>query len=394
MDSQKILHRFKTVVLYGTGQILSVLSILILSIFIIRFHSKELWGAFVELLIWSNLILLFISFGSYDLLLKSFSNSPNSVNKNWSKNLMTRSVLLLPTALILFIVPAFNELRLWVLLWMVLQFLVNSFRVLVVFQRRFLVPIYAESLYIVSLLSILAFQVNSLNLELIIQVICISSFLKLLVYIPFFLPTLKGFVFSYDKKQLIKAWPFFILVFVGTLRAKMDVYLAAHFFDYSKLSKYQILIQFLMLAEMTCSFLITPYLKTFYRSADEVVQKIRGQLLLLGALIAAISIVVIFLGVHFLYGFNYSVFQYFLVFLFILPTLLHIILINQYYKRDFQFKIIRVVSIIGFLQIGLGYFLISNHGIDGALALKVAGQFVVILILWMGLNKAINPRDL
>ena len=54
------------------SQLLSVFSVLILSYIIIQFHSIELWGEYVEILIWTNVFLLFLSFGNNDYLLKLY----------------------------------------------------------------------------------------------------------------------------------------------------------------------------------------------------------------------------------------------------------------------------------------------------------------------------------
>ena len=81
------------------SQLLSAFSVLILSYLIIQFHSTELWGEYVEILIWANVFLLFLSFGNNDYLLKLFSKNPSKINQQWTNNLIARSILL-PLSLI------------------------------------------------------------------------------------------------------------------------------------------------------------------------------------------------------------------------------------------------------------------------------------------------------
>ena len=59
----KLLIRFKVISLFGISQVVSVLAIVLLSLIIVRFHSVELWGEYAEILIWTNVFLLFLSFG-------------------------------------------------------------------------------------------------------------------------------------------------------------------------------------------------------------------------------------------------------------------------------------------------------------------------------------------
>ena len=88
----KHIRRLKTISLFGVSQLTSVLSIVILSLIIIRFHSAGLWGQYAELLIWTNVFLLFLSFGNNDYLLKSFSKKPSTINQKWLNNLIARSI--------------------------------------------------------------------------------------------------------------------------------------------------------------------------------------------------------------------------------------------------------------------------------------------------------------
>ena len=104
----KYIKRLKTISLFGMSQLLSVFSVLILSYIIIQFHSIELWGEYVEILIWTNVFLLFLSFGNNDYLLKLFSKNPSKINQQWTNNLIARSILLPPSLLlILFILKIF-----------------------------------------------------------------------------------------------------------------------------------------------------------------------------------------------------------------------------------------------------------------------------------------------
>ena len=98
---------------------------------IVRFKSVELWGEYAEILIWSNLFLLFLSFGNNDYLLKTFSEYPSKVNQNWLNNILARSFLLIPSGILIFFTPAFFDIEIDVLLLVLLKFLNQSFKSLI-----------------------------------------------------------------------------------------------------------------------------------------------------------------------------------------------------------------------------------------------------------------------
>lgn len=385
--TEKLYQRLKTVTLYSVGQILSVFSVLLLSLFIIKFHSVALWGSYAELLIWTNFFLLFLSFGSYDSLLKSFSNIPSKVSQLWVNNLLTRSILLIPSIILITYIPLFNSVKIGVVSLLLLQFLTQSFKVLVVFHREYKLSVFAEITFNLVLLGLLIFNIKALNLNVLIQIISLAYFFKLIIYSIFLVKGFSNIHYSFSLKELSISLPFFIPILVGTVRAKMDMYYGAHFFSTVTLSKYQVLINFLMLAQMGSSFIITPFIQTFYRSKDTLIQTIQKQFFLYGWAFSLVTVGIIYLVVNFIYGFEFTWFQYVLVFMFIVPLLLHVLLINEYYKKNLQYKVVIIASIIVLVQMALGYYLIENFEITGALALKVIGQWAIVLVLWLWMKR-------
>ena len=384
---EKLYQRLKTVTLYSAGQMLSVFSVLLLSLFIIKFHSVTLWGSYAELLIWTNFFLIFLSFGSYGSLLKSFSSTPSKVNQLWVNNLLTRSILLIPSIILITYIPLFNDVEVWVILLILFQFLTQSFKVLVVFHREFKLSIFAEITFNLVLLGLLVLKIKTLDLNSLIQIICLAYFFKSIIYSTFLIKGFSNIHYSFSLKELSISLPFFIPMLVGTVQIKMDMYYGSHFFDTVTLSKYQILINFLMLAQMGSSFIVTPFIRIFYRSKDTLIQTIQNQFFYYGWAFSLVAVGIIYLMVNFIYGFEFNWYQYLLVFLFIVPLLLHITLINEYYKKNLQYKVVVFASIIVFIQLFLGYFLIMNFEITGALSLKVIGQWLTVLILWVWMKR-------
>lgn len=392
LKDKKTIKRLRTISLYGMSQVFSVLSILLLSLIIVKYHSVELWGEYAELLIWSNFFLLFLSYGNQDYLLKSFSNSPSTINQQWISNLLVRSLLLIPSSILIYFIPIFNNIEGLIILMIVLQFLCQSFKVLIVYHRKFIFNIYVELAFNLVLLGSVFYMLKTLDLINLMLIIILAQGFKLICY-SFYL--FKGFNFksiNYSLRfdELKRSTPFFIPLAVGTIRVRIDAYYGTHFFNVVNLSKYQIFISFLVLAQMTSSFFITPFLKNYYRSSNVFIQRIQKQFFLFGWVFALLLSVLMYVVISKVYQLDFTFYQYTLAFLFMVPLFLHVLIVSEYYKKNKQNKIAYFASIIVFIQVIIGYFLIKNWGINGALILKVLGQWGIVIALWLWIRKYKN----
>ena len=222
---KKAKHRIKVISLFGVSQIVSILSVVLLSLVIVRFKSVELWGEYAEILIWSNLFLLFLSFGNNDYLLKTFSEYPSKVNQTWLNNILVRSFLLIPSGILIFFTPAFLGIEIDVLLLVLLKFLNQSFKSLIVFNRKFKLNIGVESFFLVTLLLMVILEIEVLNLKILIQLIVIALTVKFLTFLYFFIGDFKNTPVNFQFKELNKSLPFFIPLALGTLRSRVDTYI-------------------------------------------------------------------------------------------------------------------------------------------------------------------------
>jgi O-antigen/teichoic acid export membrane protein len=383
----KLLNRIKVVSLFGISQVVSVLAIVLLSLIIIRFHSVELWGEYAEILIWTNVFLLFLSFGNNDYLLKLFSKNPSNINQQWTNNLFARSILLVPSLLLILFIPIFNHLELIIFIVILFQFLNQSFKSLIVFHRKFTLNICVESSYLLALIILVFYNLESLNLKLLLEIILLSQGLKLLMFSIALLKYFKHIKFQFQLLELKKSIPFFIPLAVGTFRSKIDAYYGTHFFSVSQLSKYQVFLSFLALTQMASTFAITPYLKNYYRSSNTAIKKTQKKFFVFGWGFAVVATVFMYVTISEIYNLDFTFQQYGLAFLFMIPLFLHVLLVSEYYKRDQQYKIAFFASIVVLFQIIIGYFLIKYWNINGALLLKLLGQWGIVIILWFWIKK-------
>lgn len=385
-QKKKIISRLKTISQFGVSQLLAVFSVFLLSLIIVRFHSVNLWGEYVELLIWSNFFLLFLSFGNHNYLLKGFSKTPSTINQQWTSNIIARSILLIPSFLLIYLIPIFDHLEFYIFLIILLQFLNQSFKVLIVYHRKFNYNIWVEIGFNVCLFTIIFSTLMTLDLKGLIIAIIISQAVKLICY-SFLLKGFNNVKYNLDFNELKRAVPFFIPIAVGTIRVKVDAYYGTYFFSVSDLSKYQIFISFLALAKMTSAFAITPYLKNYYRSSNYLINKAQHRFFAYGWLFAIVIVLFMYVVISFIYRLDFTFNQYLLAFIYIIPLFLHVLLVSEYYKKGKQFKIAFFASIVVFIQIISGYFLIKYWSINGALLLKLLGQWGIVIILWFWIKK-------
>ena len=262
-QKKKIISRLKTISQNSISQILGVFSVLLLSYIIVKYHSVELWGEYAELLIWSNFILLFLGFGNHDFLLRSFSNSPSTINQQWVNNILVRCLLLIPAYTLLYFIPIFKDLEILIFLLILFKYLSQSFKVLIVYHRKFTFNIWVELLYNLFLVLIILSILDSLDLKSLLITMIVVQGIKLISYAVFLLKDFHNIKYRLQFKILMNSIPFFIPIAVGTVRVKIDAYYGTHFFSDANLSKYQIFLSFLVLAQMVSSFALHLILRIF-----------------------------------------------------------------------------------------------------------------------------------
>jgi len=377
----KIAQRLKTVTQYGFGQSIVVATQLLLSLIVIKKHDAALWGEYVELLLWVNIPALIVHFGNKNYLLKAFSDRPAAVYQTWFTNLLSRGVLFAASVLILFWIPLFQE-QLWlIILWVFLLYYNQAFESLIIHDRDFKLSIYTElsrnGLLIISVLACTAI----LDLRLLIMLVLGAAVIKTMVYSLYYFKKFPRVDFRVDLSILIVLFPFFIPMFLGTIRSKTDAYYGTLFFNKEDLSHYQIFISLMMIVQLGASYIINPFLKNFYRVKQQIASKIEKQFSFLGLLVGIAFIPILYTLAHYVYGFHYSLLSYAFAFLFVITVFIHLLLISEFYKYNKQMTIARMTAIVACIQIVVGYYLIRDYHIEGALGTKVLGQWLIIILL-------------
>lgn len=383
----KLISRFKVVSLYGLSQSITPLGHLLISYFIIKYKSIAFWGSYVEVLIWLNLILLFLSLGNKAFLLKEFSKTPARINQLWFSNFLNRSLLLVPCFLFILFIPFFNDKILLSFLWLVLLFITQSYQVLILYLKDFKYSLLVEIIFNSLILLFVFLKIDTLELLEFISIVIFSNLIKVILFIIYYYKKLNGLTYKIRLKELKKNIPYFIPLTLGTIRIKIDTYFANSFFTVSDLGKYQILISFISIGHIATTYFVNPYLKVFFRVRESIIKKIKKQFFVFGVFYGLAFVIATYFIINNVYLLQFSFINYLTVFTFFIPLLFQMILVNQIYKYDKQNLVSYAALFVIILQLSTGYFLILEQGIQGALLLKAASQWLITLLLWFWYRK-------
>jgi len=383
----KLFIRLRVISLYGLSQSITPLGHLLISYFIIKYKSIAFWGSYVEVLIWVNLILLLLSFGNKAFLLKEFSKTPAKLYQLWFSNFLNRSILLIPSFLIIVFTPFFEDKILLTCLWLLLLFISQSYQVLILYLKDFKYSLLVEIIFNCLILLFVFLKIETLDLLEFLTIVVFSNLAKALLFLFYYLKKMKGLSFSFSFSELKRNIPYFIPLTLGTVRVKIDTYFANTFFSVSDLGKYQILISFISIGHITTTYFVNPYLKVFFRVSDSIIKRIKRQFFVFGIFYGLAFVIATYFIISKVYLIQFTIDNYITVFAFFIPLLFQMILVNQIYKYDQQNLVSYVALFVIFLQLIIGYFLIQEQGIQGALLLKAASQWLITLLLWFWFRK-------
>ena len=133
---KKLIQRISTATLYSGSQTASTVVSLFTTYLVFQI-KPSLWGEFVEILIFVQLLSMVAGWGNRDYLLRHFSERPKDMVKCWNINISNRLLILIPSLLITIVWPFSWSLRLLIGFWILGQYISNSFQVLILYEKNF-----------------------------------------------------------------------------------------------------------------------------------------------------------------------------------------------------------------------------------------------------------------
>lgn len=383
--------RFLPVLLNGFRSILSPVLGILFSYAIVTFFSKELWGDFVEYLLFFLIVSLISNWGSRTFLMRAFSQNPKNIVTDWQALFMARLPVCMLCVISVFFFFEFY-LALFMIIWIVSAFVYHSFFSIIFYNREYEKMIAIEMLSFLALLFLVYLQRENLSSFVLVQIYAIHVFVKALLAIIFY-PLFFNFKsFQFNSKLLWISFPFFLLGISGFLQSKIDVYAYSFYYDGKPLGEYQIISGFFIFSQSMVMLLIFPYVKNIYRMSTKSIDHIRKNSAIYGFVLNSIVVVSIYFALL-LFDIKLSIIQVILGFMIGYPCYIYtldILLLFKKHKEYFVIKISIICLGINFLVSVL--LLHLDYNITGTLAGNAAAQ-IVALYCYLNLRKTKNVSN-
>ena len=353
---------------------------MIIPFMVIRFSSKEIWGEFVSILLFTLIAIQIINWGNKEYLLRKFSQEPNKIIFAFSKNIFTRLPLLLVFAVAGFFYFQL-EYGIFIFLWLLGRYCIHSTEVLIIYEKKFNTSLLIESLCFAAFYSTILVFKSEINIKLLIVLYSFYQLLKGVCYIILF----KKFIsldcfkidFSYYKSSI---W-FFLLSILGFLASKIDVYIIEQFGNKTNTSDYQIINSLLVFTMSLSAFIYAPFTKNIYRNSKSVVQKTQKIMTFAGLIIVPFSLFFIHLILKLYLNLNFQFWFYLIAFLYIYPSFLYGLEVVNLFKQLQEKKVVLFLLIGTIANTVLTLlFLHLNYGITGALFGSAIAQLIVLVL--------------
>ena len=379
MKSKK-LHRIRFISNNALRQVLVSIFSMVIPFLVIHWCTKELWGSFVSLLLFSLLALQVINWGNKEYLLRQFSLHPNQIKVDYSRVLFTR----LPLVFIFVVVALFYfrvSFGLFLLLWLLGRFLSHSVEPLILFEKKFSLAIRIEfGCFVVFVLSLFLLQLQ-LNLTLLLLLYSLYQFAKGLLY---FLKFRQSFLFKnlkIDWQYYRLTFPFFLLSILGFLASKVDVYLMERLGNTIVTSDYQVINSLLVFTMSLSAFIYAPFTKNIYRNNGAVIKKTQKLMAIAGVVLVPFSLLIIAIVLQYYLSLTFGYAFYIAAFLYVYPSFVYGIKVVDLFRQHRE-KSVVLILFCGALANGIlsALFLYLDFGITGALFGSALAQILVLIL--------------
>lgn len=376
---------------------------IVVSLLVVRLASVELWGAFVDVMIWVQLAAMVVGWGSKEYLLRAFSRQPAQIPALWQANLVTRLALLLPVGLSLALLGWPAALWLQALAWLAALFVAGSHDAVVVYRRAFVlaagIELAATALTVGGVLAMRAgLTVETLTaifgLAAALRAVALSIAFRGDVWTGFFALCRGAGRRLWQPANLRQAFPFFALGLSGMLQSRIDLYSVNFFLTPQDVGAYQVFSSFLLYVQSLAAFILTPFLKGVFRLGYDAIARVSARLFLFGLLIIGPALLLIWGILTFLYHLPLPALFYILGALYVLPIYYYLPTIYALYKAERQGAVL-AVNLCGLAaNLALNSVLLPRVGLVGAILSATVvrwGVFSFYLVLGRTLRSRHAP---
>lgn len=388
---KKATIRFAPILVNGFRSIITPLLNIAFSYIVVTYFSKELWGHFVEYLLFFFVASTITNWGSKTYLMRAFSKTPKAIVKDWQQFFLVRLPLcILCIGVITITYPL--HIFIYLTIWLLFGFIHNSFIAVIYYHRDYLKAISIEVIGFLALTLQLIILKYDLNINLLIQSYALSIVVKTIVTVFYYYKFLKFKTLAFNFNLLKLSFPFFLLGISGFLQSKIDVYAFNIFFEGQPLGEYQIISGFFIFSQSVVMLILFPYVKNIYRMSSKSIHTLKRSIAFYGFLLNSIIVI----NTYFLlsiFEIQLSIFQLILGFIIGYPCYIYTIDIFVYFKTFKEYTVIKVSIISLIINFLLSILLLYlGYAITGVLAANAIAQiFALSYYLCLRKKQSVNP---
>ncbi len=354
---------------------------LIVSFFVIRLYSPDLWGEIVYYLLPLDLGFVIINWGSSFYLSRQFGLNPQLISNDFQKAFTSRAYLLVAFLIGVLFLPIDTEIKFILIAYSIGRFIYQSFDPIVQYDRNFLFGLGVEAIGILVIVIPLPALSSSVSLFTVLLLFTLSFSIRALITLITFRRFLSGITFKAALSDFLKpSLLFLFLTLTAMLQQRMDLYVATLYLEPEHVAGYQVFLSLLLLSHVAASLLLSPYARNIFRLSHERLKKLERQFILVGVVLSLISITTIFFILKYVFMIRLSSLMYVAGYLYILFYYCYQVRSYQFMKEHRQLDV-ALFSLTGcVISLILAIFLIPEFGLEGAIASGLSTQIVNVLL--------------
>lgn len=355
-----------------------------LAYLVIQLNGKSGWGEFVDVLIYTSVSNMFISFGIKDYVLRQASLEPNKIGSLVKDGIAIRLLLVLPFvggAVHIFSASA----ALWIGLWLTASLIHAAIDPIINFNRSYLKGILSEVVFGTFLFSYLAFA--TVDLHQLIVGFSLAAVFRTVFLLFHFRENIGSKRPKFNPKLLLAALPFLLMGLAGMLQSKTDLYLVSWLLQKDQLAIYQVTANLFIYVQALSAFLVLPFSKNLYRFPARLIAKLSARFSILGLLIIALALPAIYAVTEHVYHFNLSVNLFAAGALYVLPTFMVVPVVYKLTGLKKERSVLAINLVGAAINLICSYFLILKFGIIGGLVGSAIAKWIAIPAYFLQLKR-------
>lgn len=376
----KYILRILPIFTNGIRSIVTPMLSMLFAFIIIHYFSKELWGEFINILLFVYIATLIFNWGNKEFLIRSFSKNPKEIVINWQNLFISRLPFLGLSLIYCLLFFKFN-ISIWLCVWLVSSYMFHSFIAVLIYNRNYTKAVIIDLVGFGLLIALIFLNISKMTIELLVQYYAIHCFLKAFLFSLLYYGFFKFKSFNFKPPLLISSFTFFLMGIAGFLQSRIDVYVLASLDDVIALGEYQVISSLFVFSQTIPAILIMPYLKNIYRVKNKSLVRIRNLMAFAGIFINTVAVLFVFYILKYFFDIELDFYQIIAGFMIGYPSYIYAIYVFNFFKHKIEIKVLKVSVACTIINLLLSLFLVHlGYNITGLLFANALAQITCLIM--------------